>query len=276
MTDYLDVFAAHGRSAGHSADNTICDWVRIIGRMLREVGQPPLEITTGQLVNWLAQPDWKPWTRITYRNAIRAYFRCLQVAGCRPDDPAAGLRPIRRPPLVPKPVTDEDLRLALARSDPWWGLVIVLAAFAGLRAAEIARLRREDITEESITVRSGKGGKDAILPCHPRIWALVADLPPGPVLTSPATGKPITGGYLSSRQSDHWRSIGLPHIHLHRFRHWYGTNLLRAKEHGGAGASMRTCQELLRHAALSSTAVYTQVSDRERTAAIGALSLAAA
>lgn len=270
IDDYLDEFATYCRSAGYSA-TTITARAKTTGRMLRALGGDPLSITQAQLVDWLGAPGWSIATRTTYRHALRSYFGFLHATQRRADDPAAGLRSIRRPVHTPKPCSDLELRVALERSNELWCRAITLAAFAGLRASEIAQLRRQDVTEETITVIGGKGGKDAVLPCHPRIWALLGDLPEGPIIRHPQTDLAVTGQWLSTRQVAHWRRIGLPQIHLHRFRHWYGTNLLRAKEHGGAGANLRVTQELLRHSSIASTAIYTQVTDSERSAAILAL-----
>ena len=65
--------------------------------------------------------------------------------------------------------------------------------------------------------------------------------------------------------------IGLPGVTLHRFRHWYATIQLRAVKYGGAGASLRVVQENMGHLSISSTAIYTFVTNEERADAIDSL-----
>ena len=92
-----------------------------------------------------------------------------QAEGLRPDDPVERLRSVRIPQNAPRPVPEDVLRAALARasradvraSNP--RLMILLAAYAGLRAAEIAQVRREDLDDDLLRV-DGKGGKIRVVP----------------------------------------------------------------------------------------------------------------
>jgi integrase/recombinase XerC len=163
-------------------------------------------------------------------------------------------------------MSDEHLQVVLTRArDPYrtWAL---LAAYAGLRAIEISRLDREHVTEYTVTVVSGKGDQPGIVPTHPRVWAAVRDLPPGPVARS-RLGRRLSERTISARFGVHCRDVlGLPHgVSLHPMRHWAGTELQRGN------GDVRVTQEFLRHASLSSTMIYTAVSDRHLRAAVMAL-----
>jgi len=138
-----------------------------------------------------------------------------------------------------------------------------------LRRAEISRLLREDITQRFIVVVR-KGGKQALLPTHPRVWEEIADLGPGPVFRT-QTGRSFRPNGLGDQMRARLAGVGLPGVTLHRFRHSFGTNLFRTVEDGGAGADARTAQDLLGHASLSTTQIYARVTDRQRRRAIEAL-----
>jgi site-specific recombinase XerD len=60
-------------------------------------------------------------------------------------------------------------------------------------------------------------------------------------------------------------------VTLHQFRHWYATIQLRPVKYGGAGASIRAVQENLGHDSVTSTAIYTLVTNEERADAIDSL-----
>jgi integrase len=83
--------------------------------------------------------------------------------------------------------------------------------------------------------------------------------------TGPILGVALTGAQLSHRARRHFNRIGLPKVHLHRFRHYFGTTLVRA------GVDLRTVQELMRHRNLASTQGYTLITSGQRRAAVNAL-----
>lgn len=269
--DLIDEYLAHMRAGGYAA-RTITDRGELLARMNDQLPQGLYEATTSELTQWLADPTWSQWTRCTYFGHVNGFFRWATTGDDPPLDwdPSADLHRPRNPNRVPHPVTEEELNAALSRSDRRWRLVVLLAAFAGLRAGEISRLRREDVTTERIRVVRGKGGRDAALPTHPAIWALVARMPSG-LLVRTRTGREFTGDQLSVMARHHFDSINMPEVHLHRFRHYFATMLLRKKDNGGAGADIREVQALMRHSSLATTAGYLQVTDEQLVRAIGNL-----
>lgn len=178
-------------------------------------------------------------------------------------NPMAELGRPSAPRNVPNPVSGAELEHALARSNQWWRLVIMLAAYAGLRVSEIARQRREDVDQVRLVVR-GKGDVTAAVPTHPLLWTAVEALPAGPLVRRPHGGL-VTGNWLTERARGHFDRLGLPAVHLHRFRHWFGTTL---QERYG---DLRLTQELMRHASPATTAGYAQVTDARRRAAVAGL-----
>lgn len=255
------------RAAGYS-DNTVDDRRKLLVRIASDLG--PLAITDpDQLTRWFAHDGWSAQTRATYQSHLRGYFEWAVRAGRQPTNPMDRLQRPSVPKRAPRPAHPSIFaRIVAAATDPW-RTAALLARYAGLRCCEIARLRREDVTEEDLVV-VGKGGRLDILPTHPRIWAAVRSRPQGLLVTN-RWGGAYPPDTLSNRFGEVMRGLGYPGVTLHPLRHLYATTLLRAREHGGAGANLRVVQELCRHASPATTAVYTQVTDEERRTAIAAL-----
>jgi integrase/recombinase XerC len=124
----------------------------------------------------------------------------------------------------------------------------------------MAALLCSDVTRERVHVRRGKGGRARFIPTHPAIWDYVAGRT-GPVLLD-AEGRPYTPERLTGSQGLHWKRIGMPEIHLHRFRHWFGTTLV------DNGVGIDVVCELMGHRSVATTQGYVRVSQVRRDAAI--------
>lgn len=270
-----DLIAAHARhlkSAGR-AERTILDRVKLLRRLESELPMGLDEASVEELENFLATPGFTVKTQETYYAHIAGYFRwACDPARPRLDyNPAAGLIRPKSPKGVPHPVTDEELRHALAGLDEPYLTYVKIAAYASARAGEIATLTKEDITEQLMWI-TGKGGKTRCVGTHPEIWRAVRHFPAGRIARKVNTDEPRSAKSVSDLTSKKLKKIGLPkRVTLHSFRHWFGTTALRPKEFGGAGASMRAVQEMMGHESPATTAIYTLVSSEERAAAIRAL-----
>ena len=136
----------------------------------------------------------------------------------------------------------------------------------GLRISELCGLRMEDIDWEELTVRvRGKGRKERLLPIgEPALaaiqsyWSVLLKQPRGaePVFRrSEKAAEPMSVRTLQARLKKYLAAAGLdPHLTPHKLRHSYATHML------DAGADLRSVQELLGHAHLVTTQVYTHVS----------------
>jgi integrase/recombinase XerC len=262
IEDYLD----HLRMAGRS-QRTIDDRREILARIDADLPYGLAQATTEELQGWLYRDEWSASTRETYYGAVRSFF--VWATGPwdqRLDfDPSELLPRPRTPRGLPRPITDEQLTRILTEAAEPYRTWTILAAYAGLRCCEISGLDRGHVTDRAITVLSGKGGKPAILPTHPVIWAAMVVLPDGPVALT-TDGIRADPKYVSIRAAVYFRrKLGMPGVALHRARHWYGTNLYRATK------DIRRTQELMRHASPATTAIYTLVSDEERWTAIQTL-----
>ena len=264
MTDLIDAHLDYLRAAGQS-DRTHGERQEVLRRLHNELPYGLAFAETAQLDAWLAQPGWSGWTRYTYAGHIRAFYRWAARGAHLPSDPALDMVRPAHPRSIPDPVTDEELAAALRLSaDPWF-IGVVLAAYAGLRADEIARCRREDVSAERIHIPRGKGGHPGSVPTHAYLWSVVENRPPGPLFVSRKTGRAVVGRSLPAAARRHFDRIGLPDVHLHRLRHWYGTTIQQL------GGDIRVTQECLRHASLASTQGYTLVASGRRSAAVALL-----
>ncbi|MWV28000.1 tyrosine recombinase XerC [Aurantiacibacter rhizosphaerae] len=186
-----------------------------------------------------------------------------------------GTAPRMRGPRVkkglPRPVTpDEATGLAAmvestARED-WIGqrdaAVLLLMYGAGLRIAEALSLTASDLPLGETLVVTGKGNKQRVVPLIPVVREAVAAYAkacPHPLngsdaLFKGAQGRPLSPGMVQKAMARARTALGLPASATpHALRHSFATHLL------GAGADLRSLQELLGHASLGSTQIYTQV-----------------
>lgn len=172
---------------------------------------------------------------------------------------------------LPRPVTpDEAANLAdgvrsLAAND-WIGArdraVLLLMYGSGLRIAEALSLTGADVPLGETLRVTGKGGKQRVVPVLPIVRAAVADYAgrcPWPLERSKplfrgAKGGPLGQGMVQKAMAKARVALGLPPSATpHALRHSFATHLL------GAGADLRSLQELLGHASLGSTQIYTKV-----------------
>lgn len=253
---HLDAYLRHLALAGHP--KTTVDTYRSILR--QAVAQLPdgLLATPEEILGWLATRPGRN-TRATYATGLGGFYEwCVRTRRLAADDnPMLEVPQQKRSRGLPRPCTHEQLALILTTAaDPFrlWSHVF---AYAGARCVEVSRLRREHITPE-VTYLHGKGDKERAVPTHPELWRAVADLPPGPLATCSA-------GQISRRSSREFTRLGLADVTAHRLRHWYGTYVQ------AAAGDTRVTQELLGHASVSTTQVYTLVSQASMRAAVLAL-----
>lgn len=232
--------------------------------LVRHAGRPVLDVTTDDLRAWLATYR-NPNTKSTHYCSARGMFRWLSAEGLRMDNPVDAIRAPRVPRPLPRPCKTSDLEKLLAAADVQVGAMIMLAAFEGLRAGEVAAIRGEAFDVEGDCLRvEGKGGVWASLPIHPRIAELSTSWPRAG-FWFPAVRRAeghIASQVVSLRVRAACAAAGVPLHGAHPLRHWFATNLVRN------GADLRTTQTLMRHASLATTQRYVEVADATRRAAI--------
>lgn len=251
--------------AGGAAEQTIRTRLVNVRLLCSHAGtDDPVTITSRQIMAWLADCG-KPWTRSTYATSARMWFGWLVDQGYRDDNPMEKLRKPPTPRGVPRPVSSEALAAALAVAGRKSRAYIELGRCAGLRVHEIAKVRGEYFVDGWMYV-DGKGGKEAWLPVHPALEQLRRGWPAEgfwfPSDTELGHVRPMT---VTNGVGRVFEKAGYPGITAHQLRHWYGTWLLRTTK------DMRVVQELMRHASLTSTQIYTEVSSEAKVNAVRGL-----
>lgn len=220
--------------------------------------------TTANVQAWINNPDLKPWSRATYYAHLCDFCAWAVAAGYLADDPMDGVRKPKRPKSVPRPLSEIEVTRVLTASTGEVHEWLVLGLLSGLRAHEIAKIRGEDVTQDTLYVE-GKGEVRAALPTHPDIWQIAVRHDERGYWYPGTDDGHVSGNSISIRVGKLFREQGI-NGSIHRCRHTYATRLLRR------GANIRTVQRLMRHASLATTQVYTDVSDDELRDAIGLLS----
>ncbi len=205
-------------------------------------------------------------------SAIRAFHGFLDRRCATPAPQLALVRGPRIKPSLPRPVSEDQARGLLEESladpdaAPWEAArdraVLTLLYGCGLRISEGLSLTRAD-TPLGETLRiTGKGGKTRIAPILPAVRDAIDDylallpfaLSPGEPLFRARRGGPLSPRHVQATVQHLRGRLGLPASATpHALRHSFATHLL------GAGADLRSIQELLGHASLSTTQKYTAV-----------------
>ena len=266
--------------AAQRAPRTVDAYGRDLRALEAFLGKPLATATVADLELYTAQmrADGLSGATIARRiAATRTFFKHLQLLGTRADNPAAELELPRRTRKVPRTLSpgEAERLIAAANGTAPRALrdraLVELLYGAGLRVSEAVGLERGGIDLDERLVRVlGKGGKERIVPIgRPAADALLRYLSRGrpyldrrhrPELFLNAKGGALTraGAFLILRKLAESAGLEPGRVHPHLLRHSFATHLLEG------GADLRSVQELLGHADLGTTELYTHVSDRRR------------
>lgn len=261
MADLIADFERHLHHLGR-AQATISTYMDMLRRLDRQLPHGLAAACADELLDFIYDQRHSPATRALYRAAVRAFFRWASDPddGVLDFDPSAYLPRVRVPDGAPRPPELEQLHDILSRARNPYRLWFILAAGAGLRCIEIARLDREHVTPRSIWVQ-GKGGRTRMVDTHPAVWAAVRDLPPGPVAR--IGGKRATRKQISMNGNIYLRRLGVP-VTMHQLRHFFVTWSYRA---GGEFVA----RQLAGHASTATTQRYALVASDATAAAVAAV-----
>jgi site-specific recombinase XerD len=274
------------RRAYETGWNSFVATARAMGWRLRDAG----DITYERLLEWqltLKEVGKQDWTCRTYLMALKGFTRWLNANGHLITDPGARFRTPRLKRTVPILPAFHDLATQLA-SEPSLRnrAILAIALYGGLRAAEIAGLRRAHfVPDQGLIGFVGKGQKQRSVALPPQALEIVrhylasagagntngtsrnghttaADAP----LLRKEDGSGAGLSYLViNRVVTRWtrRHLGV-RLTPHKLRHAYGKHCV------DRGVDIRIIAEALGHESLESTKIYTQVSF-ERTRRIAEL-----
>ncbi len=283
LADAVDSFERHlqlerNRSA-HTVRAYVGDVVGFLDHLARLGGRDAGDIELANLRGWLGVLRTRGVSRATMARrsaALRTFSAWAHRAGLTPTDPGQLLAsPKTRRSLPAVLRVDEAERMMTADSEPEAAdevvlrdrLVVELLYAAGIRVSELVGLDVDDVDRRRRVLRVlGKGAKERTVP-----YGLAADKVLGewldrgrPALAAPVAGAAllvgVRGGRIDQRTVRtivHQRAAavpGAPDLGPHGLRHTAATHLLEG------GADLRTVQEVLGHASLSTTQIYTHVS----------------
>lgn len=291
--DLIEEFLIHLRHERGRAAHTQRTYAALLGRFAtwaEERGRSSIhELRLEDLVTFLdgerqrplATPEAAPEERLSPQSlylqaaALRAFFRFCADEGHLPANPAENLALPRRWKSLPKALSSAEIDRLLqppveatpaALCDH---AVLELAYASGLRLAELRGLRLEQLhLEAGLVAVVGKGDKERVVPVGSRAVdalsrylaagrpALVTPRSPGMVfLTRRGTAFSHVTLWLRIKQCVARAGIGR-NVTPHMLRHSFATHLMEN------GADLRVIQELLGHASIGTTEIYTQVAGR--------------
>lgn len=281
MSDIYYSRPMDGHVAAHLA------WLRLRG--LREATITQRAYAIRRLERWLGnaallagEDDLSQW-RLTLAHLaavtvctevmhIHRYFQWALAEGLIKTDPSRRLVRPKRPQRLPRPMSDQDLDLALTQAPQPIHALLTLAAFAGLRAGELARMQRSDVLDSAdppvIFVPDGKAGRQRVVPMGETVLTelRVFGMPSRGFVFRRADGKP--GGNSPARISQmvnrFLHDLGLT-VTLHTARHAFGTRIYRASR------DLRLTGAVMGHSDPATTAGYVQWSNQAAVEAVRAL-----
>lgn len=279
---FLEMLAAERGAAA----NTLAAYRRDLSHAAGAMAPAGLDDADGAAIDSylqsLAAAGLSPRTGARRLSALRQYFRFLLSEGLRDDDPTAAIDGPRLGRSLPKNLSEAEVEalLAAARAaDDRHGrrlLAIVELLYAtGLRVSELANLPESALRADGAMIVRGKGGKERMVPIGDPAAAALAAYAPDRLSFAPGQASPWLfpslgkDGRLSRRRIGQMldelatqAGVDPARVSPHVLRHAFATHLL------AHGADLRSVQELLGHADLSTTEIYTHVLDERLKALV--------
>ena len=278
-TAWRDWLAHERRAAPHTLDAYGRDLADFLGFLARHAGYPAGLRELGDLGRtdfraYLAERNRRGLKRASTARALstlRGFFRFLDRAGLVHNAAVAQLRTPKAAKSVPRALSENEAISAVAEigglSDEAWiakrdTALLMLLYGCGLRIGEALALDRGQAPTGETVVVTGKGRKERLVPVLPVVAEAVRDYlavcPYGPGEDDPlfvgARGRRLNPGVVQRQVRRLRVLLGLPETATpHALRHSFATHLL------AGGGDLRTIQELLGHASLSTTQRYTEV-----------------
>ncbi|MCB2065057.1 MAG: tyrosine recombinase XerC [Erythrobacter sp.] len=274
LAQWQDHLALARRRSPHTVRAYVATAERLLDALALEDWQQVADVSTRDLRGHLASRRLDGIGNVSAARELSALKSF--VAHAREQVGAeSGTGPRLRGPRVkkglPRPITPDEATglvqmVADMAQEGWTGkrdaAVLLLLYGAGLRIAEALSLKADALPLDETLVVTGKGNKQRVVPLIPVVRQAVSSyaaacphpLDRGTPLFRGEKGGPLNPGMVQKAMASARKALGLPETATpHALRHSFATHLL------GAGADLRSLQELLGHASLGSTQIYTKV-----------------
>ncbi len=249
----------HLRLEGKS-ERTVYHREQVLLRLAAFLPVPLLDATPEQLYDWRVSLKLSDSTVCTYVSHVRMFYQsCVgrELIALNP------VRDVPVPPLPhrePRPISEENLAHALEYANRPIRVWLVLAAWCGMRAKEIALIKADSIrmneTQPYIRIAfdATKGKRERGIPLSPFLVGelRMADLPSSGYVFRRPDGRHFTPWLVSKLANQHLHAMGIADT-LHSLRHRFATQAYQVD------FNLRGVQELLGHAVLQSTAGYAAI-----------------
>jgi integrase/recombinase XerD len=278
VKEYLTYIQVEKGLARHTLECYARDLARL-DRWSTKIGKSVAELARPDLRKWIAQLSREglaPSSVARAVSAARGFFRFLMLDGHIKNHPAEDLDTPQRFSYLPKFLTEEEIDRLFAMPDVSTeaGIrdraMLELMYAAGLRVSELVSLKQAEIDVHSGVVNChGKGSKERRVPVGKSAihWLQQYTAVKAGYGQSPFPnmflhrGKPMTRQFAWAMIRNYAAEIGLQNVSPHTLRHSFATHLLQH------GADSRSVQALLGHSDISTTQIYTHITDRHlRTA----------
>ena len=277
----LDAYLRHVTIERGLSNHTVAAYRRDLGGYADWLGAQGIEDTsavTAALVTAFiaeradADPPPAATSLARLQSSVRGWHRFLAREGIEQDDPTGRLRSPKTARRLPKALTIDQVERLLAAPSPEEPLgirdraLLELLYATGARVSEVMQLDVDDLAHGEVVRVRGKGAKERIVPvgsyARAAVDAYLARARPelsrrgrsSPRLFLGARGAPLSrqGAWLVIQTAADRAGL-TAHVSPHTFRHSFATHLLQG------GADVRVVQELLGHASVATTQIYTHV-----------------
>lgn len=278
IKDHLTYLQVEKGLARHTLDSYRRDLTRL-DRWASKSGKPVADLTRPDLRKWIAnlsREGLAPSSVARAVSAARGFFKFLMLDGHIKHHPAEDLDTPQKFSYLPKFLTEEEIDRLFATPDiaTEEGIrdraMLELMYAAGLRVSEMVSLKQAEVDVHTGVVNChGKGSKERRVPVGKSAihWLQQYESVKAGYGKSPYSnlflhrGKPLTRQLAWSMIKTYAEKIGLQHVSPHTLRHSFATHLLQH------GADSRSVQALLGHSDISTTQIYTHITDRHLRAA---------
>ena len=251
--DWVDEWSADMRLRSLS-ENTINLRRYQIGAFARHTGKHPGEVTASDIRKWLGRKGLGNAAKRGDRCMFSMFYGWAQRNGKRLDNPVEGMPTIKREQRKKRAAPEQAVLIGRDSSDPRTRLIIMLAADAGLRRAEIAQVRGDDLIDDELgwsLIVPGKGGKDRIVPLSDELAREIRRRGPGWLFPGEKGCDHICGDTVYRLVKD---ATGYP---PHSLRRRFATAAYIT-----SNGNVMAIKELLGHESLATTQGYITVSGR--------------